>query len=76
MDQTTLFQNKKQSQSQRILYEIKNGRKNTNWELAQISLNYTMRISELRRKGHNIIAVRQKVNGKNTGTFRYFLKED
>jgi hypothetical protein len=66
-----------QTQEQRIFTAIKNSHQPsgvTNWQLSRIALNYTMRVSELRKDGHNIIAVRDKLpNGKASNTFRYYL---
>jgi len=66
------------SQSSRILKalrETKNGV--SNFVLSSISLKYSSRISELRRDGHNIIAIRQYLpNGRATGTWKYYLGED
>lgn len=45
-----------------------------NWKLSEISLKYSSRISELRQKGHDIYATRDKVNGRSTGTWRYFIR--
>lgn len=39
-------------------------------------LDYTARISELRKDGHNIYCERVKRNGKSTGTFLYYLNDD
>lgn len=39
-------------------------------------LRYSTRIHELRHDGHNIFCERQKVNGKSTGVFMYYLNEE
>lgn len=41
----------------------------TNIDLSRIGLNYTMRVSELRKDGHQIQAVYEK-----PGVYRYFYK--
>lgn len=46
-----------------------------NWKLAEISLKYSSRISELRAKGYDIYSVRQKREGKATGTWKYYIRE-
>lgn len=46
-----------------------------NYRLAQISLKYSSRISELRQDGWNIEARRVFRNGKATGTFVYYIPE-
>lgn len=63
------------SQSQLILQAIRNSIPNgiANYELSHISLDYTARISELRKEGHNIVAVRQWNGKRATNTYRYFL---
>lgn len=60
----------KQSQMERIIKALKSARSRgkTSWELAQISLNYTGRVSDLRREGWTIAAERQEGNW-----FRYRL---
>ena len=45
----------------------------TNGELAGISLKYTSRISDLRKAGHTITAVRSK---EDQGTFTYTLETE
>lgn len=62
---------RRKSQSQRILALLKklpNGMI-TNIDLQRIALNYTMRVSELRKDGHKIQAVYEK-----PGVYRYFYK--
>ena len=69
----------KLSQSTRILNKIKSypkyhlGHGVPNYKLARIALNYTMRISDLRRDGYGIVAELEIRNGKATGTYRYRL---
>lgn len=61
------------TQAQQILNQIKIQPGVTNWQLAQIALKYSSRISELRKSGHNIRAERLRVNGRATGTYKYYL---
>ena len=39
-------------------------------------LDYTARISELRKDGYNIVAEREIVGGRASNTFRYYLTEE
>ncbi len=75
-----LHKTKPQTQEQRIFNAIKNSKNMhgvSNWELSRIALNYTMRISELRKDGYNIMATRDYLpNGRATNTFRYHLIEE
>lgn len=48
--------NRRKSQSVRILELLASGQEVTNIDLQKIAFNYTMRISELRKDGHVIIA--------------------
>lgn len=68
------------SQEQRVYEAIKASKQPrgvTNWELSKIALNYTMRISDLRRDGYNVVAVRDHLpNGRALNTFRYYLIEE
>lgn len=68
----------KLDQATRILRAIKKSgsRGVANYELSRISLKYSSRITELRKDGHNIYAERQVVNGRCTGTWKYYLNED
>jgi hypothetical protein len=62
---------RRKSQTQKILELLRrypNGQK-TNVDLQLIAFNYTMRVSELRKEGHKIIAVYER-----PGVFRYFYK--
>lgn len=67
------------SQHSRILKMLKkrpkSGVENYKFPQAHI-LDYTARISELRQDGHNILAERQKINGRSTGVWVYHLIED
>ena len=58
------------------LIKSKNKYGTPNYELARICLNYTRRVSDLRRDGHNIQAIRQYSNGRATGTWLYYLNEE
>ena len=58
--------NRRKSQSQRILELLKQRRQVTNIDLQRIAFNYTMRVSELRKEGHKILADYVK-----PGVFRY-----
>ena len=47
---------RRKSQSARILDVLASGKDVTNIDLQRIAFNYTMRVSELRKEGHVIIA--------------------
>ena len=48
----------------------------TNYELSKLALKYTSVISELRKDGHNIVCVREKIhNGRASNTYRYYLSK-
>lgn len=62
---------RRKSQTARILDLLKkmpNGSV-TNVDLQKIAFNYTMRVSELRKEGHKILAMYDR-----PGIFRYFYK--
>ena len=63
------------SQTSRILRELKthpNGIEN--WKMPRMGiLSYTKRIQELRESGHEIVAERQYMRGRATGTWIYRL---
>lgn len=63
--------NRRKSQTQRILELLRSKPHGqlTNVDLQKIAFNYTMRVSELRKEGHRIIA-----NYEKPGVFRYFYK--
>lgn len=68
---------KKLSKPARILKLLKQTEGATNFDLSRISLNYTRRISDLRRNGHKILAVRQVAHdGSMSNTWRYYLKDE
>lgn len=48
----------------------------TNYELSHVSLNYTRRISDMRRDGEKIKTVRQYSNGRALNTFKYYITEE
>lgn len=59
----------------RLLHANTNGVEN--WRFARMGiLNYTARLSELRKDGHNILTERVFANGRWTGTFKYYLIEE
>ena len=48
----------------------------TNYELSKLALKYTSVISDLRKNGHNIICVRDRLpNGRASNTYRYYLSK-
>ena len=48
----------------------------TNYQLSRLALKYTSVISDLRKDGHNIICVREKLpNGRASNTYRYYLSK-
>lgn len=68
---------KKLSKLQQILKLLKQTGGATNFELSRISLNYTRRISDLRRNGHKILAIRQvHHDGSMANTWRYYLQDE
>lgn len=44
-----------------------------NYKLAEYNLGYRGRITELRHDGYNIYCERQRVNGRATGVWLYYL---
>lgn len=69
----------KESQQGRILKELKKFKAKgvPNYRFPQMGiLRYSSRITELRKDGHNIQAVRQYFNGHASHVFHYFLNED
>lgn len=68
----------KLSQATKIYRLIRSQNKHgtPNYQLARVCLNYTMRVSELRKDGHNVQAERQYKNGRATGVWLYFLNEE
>lgn len=48
----------------------------TNYDLSRLALKYTSVISDLRKEGHNIVCVREKLpNGRSSNTYRYYLSK-
>lgn len=48
----------------------------TNYQLSRLALKYTSVVSDLRKEGHNIVCVREKLpNGKASNTYRYYLSK-
>ena len=48
----------------------------TNYQLSKLALKYTSVISDLRKEGHNIVCVRDKLpNGRASSTYRYYLSK-
>ena len=48
----------------------------TNYQLSRLALKYTSVVSELRKDGHNIVCVREKLpNGRASNTYRYYLSK-
>ena len=48
----------------------------TNYELSRLALKYTSVVSDLRKNGHNIICMREKLsNGRASNTYRYYLSK-
>jgi len=66
------------TQSGKILQQLKKakGRGVENYKLASYNLGYRSRITELRQDGYNIYCERQKINGRSTGIWIYYLTED
>lgn len=64
-------------QIDRVLSLIERDGGATNWELSRVALKYTSVISELRKDGYNIVAIRQKLsNGRASNTWRYLLVDE
>lgn len=67
----------KSSQTAKILKLLKSTKGGvTNYDLSRISLKYSSRISELRREGYNIWCERVYRDGKASGTYLYYIKEE
>lgn len=66
------------SKTERILQQLREaGNKGVeNYKLAEYNLGYRGRITELRQSGYNIYCEQQRINGKVTGTFIYYLTEE
>lgn len=46
-----------------------------NYKLAEYNLGYRGRITELRQDGYNIYCERQRIHGRATGVWIYYLNE-
>lgn len=68
----------KNNQANQILRLIRDSgdRGVENYKLADISLKYSSRISELRKEGYDVRAKRIWRDGKASGTFVYYLHVD
>jgi hypothetical protein len=66
------------SQAERIIKQLREaGSKGVeNYKLAEYNLGYRGRITELRQDGYNIHCERQRINGRATGVFIYYLTEE
>ena len=48
----------------------------TNYQLSKQALKYTSVVSRLRKDGHNIVCVRERLpNGRASNTYRYYLSK-
>ena len=48
----------------------------TSYELSRLALKYTSVVSDLRKEGHNIVCVRERLpNGRASNTYRYYLSK-
>lgn len=65
------------SQAERIIKQLRDaGSKGVeNYKLAEYNLGYRGRITELRQDGYNIYCERQRINGRATGVWVYYLTE-
>lgn len=66
------------SQADKILKQLREAgsRGVENYKLAEYNLGYRGRITELRQDGYNIYCERQRINGRATGVFIYYLTEE
>lgn len=65
------------SQAEKIIKQLREaGSKGVpNYTLANYNLGYRGRITELRQDGYNIYCERQRINGRATGVWLYYLNE-
>lgn len=65
------------SQSEKIIKQLRDaGSKGVpNYKLAEYNLGYRGRITELRHDGYSIYCERQRINGRATGVWIYYLNE-
>ncbi len=68
---------KPQTQAGKIINALKAAgtRGVENYKLANYNLGYRARITDLRQDGYNIYCERQRVNGRATGVWLYYLRE-
>lgn len=66
------------SQAERIIKQLRDAGSNgvENYKLAEYNLGYRGRITELRQDGYNIYCERQRINGRATGVWVYYLTEE
>lgn len=66
------------SQAEKIIKQLRDaGSKGVeNYKLANYNLGYRGRITELRQDGYNIYCERQRINGRATGVWIYYLTEE
>lgn len=66
------------TQSEKIIKQLREaGSKGVpNYKLANYNLGYRGRITELRHDGFNIYCERQRINGRSTGVWIYYLNEE
>lgn len=66
------------SQAEKIIKQLRDAgsRGVPNYTLANYNLGYRGRITELRQDGYNIYCERQRVNGRATGVWLYYLNEE
>lgn len=66
------------TQSEKIIKQLRDaGSKGVeNYKLANYNLGYRGRITELRHDGYNIYCERQRINGRATGVWVYYLNEE
>lgn len=65
------------SQAEKIIKQLREAgsRGVENYKLANYNLGYRGRITELRQDGYNIFCERQRINGRSTGVWVYYLNE-
>lgn len=66
------------TQSEKILKQLReaDSRGVENHKLASYNLGYRARITELRHDGYNTYCERQRINGRATGVWVYYLTEE
>lgn len=65
------------SQAEKIIKQLREAgsRGVENYKLANYNLGYRGRITELRQDGYNIYCERQRIHGRATGVWIYYLTE-